>query len=41
MEGSWETEMLCFYDDDSFVERIDRMQAEIDGLEMILAVHAR
>lgn len=41
VEGSWETEMLSFYDDDSFVERIDRMQAEIDGLEMILAVHAR
>lgn len=41
MEGSWETEMLRFYDDDSFVEHIDRMQAEIDGLEMVLAVHAR
>lgn len=41
IEASWENEMLRFYDDESFVEHMDRMQAEIDGLEMILAVHAR
>lgn len=40
VEGDWETEMLKFTDDDSFVEYVDKMQAEIDGLDMILAVHA-
>jgi len=40
IEGSWTTEMLRFYDDDSFAEHVDKMQAEIDGLEMILAVHS-
>lgn len=40
VETSWEHDMMKFYDDDSFVERVDKMQAEIDGLEMILAVHA-
>lgn len=38
-EGSWENEMLRFEDDDGFVSYIDKMQFEIDGLEMILAVH--
>ena len=37
----WETEMLKFPDDDSFAENVDTMQAEIDGLEMIYAVHKR
>ena len=41
VEASWENEMLRFYDDDSFAEHIDKMQAEIDGLEMVLAVHRR
>lgn len=41
VEASWETEMLRFWDDDSFAEHIDKMQSEIDGLEMILAVHRR
>lgn len=41
VETDWETEMLKFWDDDSFVKHIDKMQAEIDGLEMILAVHQR
>ena len=37
----WETEMLKFPDDDSFAEHVDKMQSEIDGLEMIYAVHKR
>ena len=37
----WETEMLKFPDDDSFAEHVDKMQAEIDRLEMIYAVHKR
>ena len=37
----WENEMLKFPDDDSFVLHVDKMQAEIDGLEMIYAVHKR
>ena len=41
VETDWETEMLRFWDDDSFAEYIDKMQSEIDGLEMILAVHKR
>ncbi len=40
IEGEWEAEMLKFWDDDSFAEYADKMQAEIDGLEMILAVHS-
>lgn len=41
VETDWETEMLEFWDDDTFAGYIDKMQAEIDGLEMILAVHQR
>lgn len=37
----WETEMLKFPDDDSFALHVDKMCAEIDGLEMIYAVHKR
>lgn len=37
----WETEMLKFPDDESFALHVDKMQAEIDGLEMIYAVHKR
>lgn len=37
----WENEMLKFPDDDTFVQHIDKMQIEIDGLEMIYAVHKR
>ena len=41
VETDWEHEMLKFPDDDSFVEHIDKMQIQIDGLEMIYAVHKR
>ena len=40
VETDWETEMFKFTDDDSFVLCIDEMQLEIDGLEMIYAVHS-
>lgn len=40
VETEWEHDMEKFYDDDSFVARIDLMQSSIPGLEMILAVHA-
>lgn len=41
VEGSWPNEMLRFWDDEAFVRYIDKMQSEIDGFEMILAVHRR
>ncbi len=41
VETGWETEMKKFWDDDSFAGYVDKMQAEIDGLEMILTVHRR
>lgn len=41
VETSWEHDMKKFNDDDTFAGYIDKMQAEIDGLEMILAVHQR
>ncbi len=36
----WESEMMKFYDDDSFAGCVDTLQATVDGLEMVLAVHA-
>lgn len=41
VQTDWEHEMLKFPDDETFVQHIDKMQREIDGLEMILAVHKR
>lgn len=39
-ETGFEPDMKKFTDDDSFCEYVDKMQNEIDGLEMIYAVHA-
>ena len=40
-ETDWETEMKKIDDDDVFCAYVDKMQLEIDGLEMIYAVHMR
>lgn len=41
IETGWQRgDMKCFYDDDTFCAYVDKMQATIDGLEMIYAVHA-
>ena len=34
------SQMLRFGNDDSYAQYIDHMQSEIDGLDMIFAVHA-
>ena len=39
-DTGWQLDMKKFYDDETFCAYVDKMQAEIDGLEMILAVHA-
>ena len=41
IQTGWENEMLKFPDDDSFALHVDKMQEEIEGLEMIFAVHKR
>lgn len=36
-----EGEMVGFKTDDDYVAYIDKMQKDIEGLEMVLAVHAK
>lgn len=41
MEASWPNEFLRFWDDETFAVHVDKMQAEIPGLNEIFAVHRR
>lgn len=40
VDTGWPLDMKKFYDDDTFCAYVDKMQLQINGLEMIYAVHA-